>query len=124
MLQLLHDLAADVRRPSGPDNPLRQVIVNTHSSAVVAQTPEESLLVALSREDEDARGRYRKVELHPLPDTWRARAPDSLEPVPFGRLLAYLNPMLPRDFLSFPYRDKRRRVVDRDDVQQLFIPFQ
>lgn len=125
MLQLLHDLAADVRRPSGPDNPLRQVIVNTHSPAVVAQTPEESLLVALAREAEDAlHGRFHKVEFHPLPETWRARAPESLEPVPFGRLLAYLNPMLPKDFLSFPYRDKRRRVVDRDDVQQLFIPFQ
>lgn len=125
VLQLLADLAVDAERPVGPKNPLCQVVVNTHSPAVVAQVTEGSLLVALAREDEDDfQGRFQKVEFHPLPGTWRAEAPGSLEPVPFARLLAYLNPALPQDFLSYPHRDRRRRrVVDRDDVRQMMIPF-
>lgn len=123
MLQLLHDVAADVYRPAGADNPLRQVVVSTHSPAVVAQTPEDSLLVALAGDHGAGVGRSRQVELHPLPGTWRASAPGSPEPVAFDRLLAYLNPALPRGPLGYPYRRKRRRVVDRDDLQQLLIPF-
>lgn len=125
MLQLLSSLAADVGRQAGPKNPLRQVVVNTHSPAVVAQVTEGSLLVALARDDEDEyQGRFQKVEFHPLPGTWRAEAEGSLEPVPFGKLLSYLNPAVPQDFLGFPHRDRRkRRVVDRDDVRQLLIPF-
>ena len=124
MLQLLGSLTVDVDRPVTAANPLRQVIVNTHSPAVVAQVPEGSLLVALAREGEDDDlGRFQKVELHPLPGTWRAEAPGSLEPVPFARLLAYLNPAVPQDFLGLSRRQRRRRVVDRDDVQQLLIPF-
>jgi predicted ATPase len=46
ILDLLRDIAVDIEEPVGPDNPLRQVIVNTHSPAVVAQVPEDSLLVA------------------------------------------------------------------------------
>ena len=30
ILELLRDIAADTREPIGPDNPLRQIIVNTH----------------------------------------------------------------------------------------------
>lgn len=46
MLQLLQDIAVDVECPVGPDDLLRQVIVNTHSPAVVPQVPDASLLVA------------------------------------------------------------------------------
>ena len=34
ILQLLRDIAVETSEPAGPDNPLRQVIVNTHSPAV------------------------------------------------------------------------------------------
>src|SRR5262249_23318040 len=37
MLRLLQDIAVNVEEPVSPDNPLRQVIVNTHSPAVVMQ---------------------------------------------------------------------------------------
>lgn len=124
MLELLHGVAADVHQPAGDDNPLRQVIVNTHSPAVVAQVPEDSLLVALHRKDEDERlGTFRKVELHPLPDTWRAKIPGCPEPVPFDRLLAYLNPTVPAAARGVSDRDPRRRVMDREDVRQMLIPF-
>jgi predicted ATPase len=121
MLQLLQDLAVDVRRPLGGENPLRQVIVNTHSPAVVTQVPAASLLVALGGGGErPGLGRFRAVELHPLPDTWRAKAPGSLTSVALDELLAFLHPAAAWE------RGRRRRsgrVVDRDDVRQLFIPF-
>ena len=38
------DIAADTHEPAGEDNPLRQVIINTHSPAVVLlRVPDESL---------------------------------------------------------------------------------
>jgi len=51
MLQLLEDIAVDTSSELSPDNPLRQVIINTHSPAVVAQVPEDSLLVAELKEE-------------------------------------------------------------------------
>lgn len=50
MLRLLRDIPTDVEERVGPDNPLRQVIINTHSPAVVAQVPDDSLLVAEPQE--------------------------------------------------------------------------
>jgi predicted ATPase len=46
MVDLLQDLAVDVRAPIGEDNPLRQVIVNTHSPEVVKHVPRASLMHA------------------------------------------------------------------------------
>lgn len=46
MLRLLADLAVDADEPIGPDNPLRQVIINTHSPAVVSEVEDGDLLVA------------------------------------------------------------------------------
>src|SRR5579872_2831297 len=71
MLQLLRDIATDVDEPIGPGNPLRQVIVNTHSPAVVMQIPDDSLLVAESKETVRAGRRFQRVCFSCLPDTWR-----------------------------------------------------
>ena len=73
MLSLLQDIATDTQEPVGDDNPLRQVIVNTHSPAVVYQVPEDSLLVAESRETVKGGGeRFDRLSCSCLPGTWRA----------------------------------------------------
>lgn len=46
MVELVRDLAVDAHLPPGPDNPLRQVIVNTHSPAIVQLVGAEDLLMA------------------------------------------------------------------------------
>ena len=48
MIQLLNDLTTDVSASESEDqgNFIRQVIINTHSPAVVMQVPDDSLLVA------------------------------------------------------------------------------
>ena len=61
ILRLLQDIATDVNEPISPDNPLRQVIVNTHSPAVVAQMPEDSLLIAETVQAQRGQQTFNKV---------------------------------------------------------------
>jgi len=123
MLELLEGIAVDVNSESGEDNPLRQVIVNTHSPAVVQQVSDESLLVAELREKE--------VRFGCLKDTWRANLSD-VPTVSKGKLLAYLNPVgeaniTRHDLLSEIKSDiekgkvKKRRVIDREDLKQFLL---
>ena len=119
MLQLLQDIAIDPNEPVDETNPLRQVIVNTHSPAVVSEVPDTSLLVAESKEDILDGQRFKKVIFSFLSDTWRTKAPEKPSLVSKGKLMAYLNPASP----SQPDKKGRtKRVVDRDDLQML-LPF-
>ncbi|MFV0259399.1 MAG: AAA family ATPase [Acidimicrobiales bacterium] len=49
MVELIEDLAVDPGQAPAPDNPLRQIIINTHSPAVVQLVSREDLLVAVQR---------------------------------------------------------------------------
>ncbi len=132
MLILLQDIATDVNEAVGPENPLRQVIINTHSPSVVAQVPEDSLLVAELKETVHSGRRFKRVNFSPLPGTWREKAPEKISPVPKGKLMAYLNPVMPNgaesdlddepEYTSERQRIKMRRVVDRPDLQPL-LPY-
>jgi predicted ATPase len=137
MLRLLEDIATDVELPIGPDNPLRQVIINTHSPSVVKQVPETSLLVAESRELILGDQRVQAVSFCCLPNDWRTKrqGADSTRVCTKGKLLAYLNPELPPE----PEEQGtgqgkanggrlgngagRKRVIDRKDIQEL-LPFE
>ncbi|MCG8479535.1 MAG: AAA family ATPase [Spirochaetales bacterium] len=48
MVRLLRDIACDVTESVNEDNPLRQVIVNTHSPKLVRRVPNDSLLFVTS----------------------------------------------------------------------------
>lgn len=125
ILRLLQDIACDVESAVGADNPLRQVIVNTHSPAVVAQVPDDSLLLAESKEVFEDVVRFKNVCFSWLPDTWRSKMEPTVNPVPRGKLLAYLNPIGPPEQLfenegRKPGRKKPSpRVADREDLQPL-----
>jgi len=119
MLNLLQDIATDPDEPVDQTNPLRQVIVNTHSPAVVSEVPDGSLLVAENREDMRDGQRFKKVIFSCLPDTWRTKAPEKTAIVSKGRLMAYLNPASSPSTIRMP---RSRRVADRDDLQML-LPF-
>lgn len=117
MLQLLQDIPTDVNYPTGSDNPLRQVIVNTHSPAVVQQVPEDSLLIAELRNTVRQGQRFKSASFSYLPDTWRYKAqPDSGDHknlVSLGTLLVYLGQPHPEQH--------RKRVIDRQDLQLLLF---
>lgn len=94
ILQLLQEIAVDTNEPIGQDNPLRQVIINTHSPAVVQQVPEDSLLVAELREMVHESRRFKRVCFSYLPDTWRHKKNPNYPDAPTvskGNLLAYLS---------------------------------
>ncbi len=130
VLKLLRDIATDIDEPIGSDNPLRQVIVNTHSPAVVAQVPPESLIVAELKESRRGNQSFSRASFGYLADTWRQsrNADDVASVVPLGRLLSYLNPISPNGNYENSYASVRPlikkplRVVDRDDVKQLLLP--
>ncbi|MEH2244522.1 AAA family ATPase [Nostoc sp.] len=133
ILQLLQDIATDVDEPIGIDNPLRQVIINTHSPSVVMQVPDDSLLVAELKETVDLGKRFKRVSFACLPETWRQKDPEGMNDVPKNKLLAYLNPVVLGESepdsngkvgnlqQSKPTQPKKHRVVDRADLQ-LLIP--
>jgi predicted ATPase len=132
MLRLLRDIATDVNDPIGPDNPLRQVIINTHSPSVVSQVPDDSLLVAELKETIADGHEFQRVCFGPLPETWRQRTSNAGPPVSRGKLMTYLNPIVPdrtrkrrgqHRAVDDGERNGGVRVVDRDDLQMM-LPLQ
>jgi len=129
MLRLLKNLCVDVDEPAGKDNPLRQVIVNTHSPSVVALVEDNDLIVAEPREVVVEGKTCRAIGFSWLDNTWRAQQSPAARIVSRGALRAYLNPFAfsePLEEVAIPAgtgkRRKRRLVKDREDLQRL-LPF-
>ncbi|NUN63482.1 AAA family ATPase [Pseudanabaena biceps] len=123
ILKLLQSIATDVNEPVDIDNPLRQVIINTHSPAVVLQVPDDSLVIAELKEIVNNHKRYKGVRFSCLDNTWRTKD-ETTNIVAKGRLLGYLNPVASHEesntYSNESYKSKSKkktRVVDRDDIQ-------
>ena len=117
ILRLLKDIAVDLNQPVADDNPLRQIIINTHSPVVVQQVEDNDLLAAEFKGE--------GVSFSCLPDTWRTKSGTPI--VSRGIIGIYLNPsgaQMSEDLELRNTKGKtvRRRVIDRDDLQ-LFLPF-
>lgn len=137
MIQLLKDIAVDPNRPVGDDNPLRQMIVNTHSPAVVGQVEDDDLLGADQQEQVRGEQRFKAVVFRTLPNTWRAAGEDPHNLLPRAQLMAYLIPFKPpaddanvpetgNGTLPAPGRAPKKpvRVVDRPDIRQMMLLFE
>lgn len=115
MIELVRDLTVDVQSEVDRDNPMRQVIVNTHSPGVVACVPEDTLILADAVERVQDGRRERLLSLRGMPGTWRSAEGDQTSLTP---LMSYLAPPAQR-----PAPDHRlggsKRVIDRNDVRQL-----
>ncbi len=124
LLDLLQAIAMDTRYPIEEGNPLRQVIISTHSPSVVMRVPDDSLVVAELWPSHDDRGRFKRARFRGLANTWRDPVPgrDSLA---LGTLLTYLNP---EGYRPLPEPDPERdpgsetRVMDRSDVRRMLSP--
>jgi len=78
---------ADIGQTLGGDNPLRQVIINTHSPVVVSSLDINDLLMArLVRQKGISRTVFECVE-----DSWRAKLDPPAAAIPLGTLLAYVS---------------------------------
>ncbi|WP_017624918.1 AAA family ATPase [Nocardiopsis chromatogenes] len=90
MVELVRDLAVDPTDVPGPDNPFRQVLVNTHSPGVIRLVSPEDLLFADSVSVRSPEGRTtRALRLRPMADTWRGRS-DRKSSVTRADILVYL----------------------------------
>jgi predicted ATPase len=72
MVDLVRDLAVGPEEAPGPDNPLRQVIVNTHSPLFVRKQRDDDLVVALTSTVSRGGHAATTVGLHPMVGSWRA----------------------------------------------------
>lgn len=72
MVTLLRDLAVDPQEVPDGDNPLRQVIVNTHSPRFVKFQNDNDMLVALPRSVVIDRRSVQTIKFAPMWNSWRA----------------------------------------------------
>jgi len=116
MLRLLRDIVVDPELPIGDDNPLRQVIINTHSPVVVVQVPDDTLIFVVP-EQRVVKGRIIKgVSFSSLSKTWRAEARPRYV-IAKGKALAFLQPVAEQGNPKRKGADQR--VIDREDIVQL-----
>lgn len=88
MVELVRDLAVDPQHAPGLDNPLRQVVVNTHSPTFVELQQREDLLLATRQSHRMGGSVAHGLSLRPLADTWRCTEED--RGVGVGQIIAYL----------------------------------
>lgn len=125
MVSLLQSLAVRTDEEVSPDNPLRQVIVNTHSPLIVKEVPAESLVVAVPYRLPERLGGSQIVRFQCLPNTWRCAASSIIETVSMGELMAYLEGLTgDRRRPDTPTRRHRRpRVIDAVEEYQQRLEF-
>ncbi|MDY7576234.1 AAA family ATPase [Actimicrobium sp. CCI2.3] len=86
IVDLLYQMAVDTKERICDDNPLRQIIINTHSPLVVQHIAAEDIIVSQAYyKGGAALSVFKSVE-----NTWRSKN-STLPPVGFGVLMDYLN---------------------------------
>lgn len=124
LLGVLQAIAMDTTYPIEEGNPLRQVIISTHSPSVVMQVPGDSLVLAELRDTVREGKRFKRAHFSGLADTWRDPV-RSMKSLPLGALLDFL---VPEGYRPLPRPDPERnpedetRVMDRADVRRMLSP--
>lgn len=72
ILELLKEMAVDTESPIDPSNPLRQIIINTHSPIVVKNLTPDELLVAVSIR----KGGGNYTQFGAITNSWRLADPE------------------------------------------------
>ncbi|MFA5328147.1 MAG: ATP-binding protein [Prolixibacteraceae bacterium] len=95
MVELLEGMATDTEFPVDEDNPLRQVIINTHSPSVVSAVGDESLYLAKSKEnfDEEFCKKITHTSFSALKNTWKTNY-ELAETTSLGEISTYLDKVL------------------------------
>jgi len=128
VLKLLQDIATNPKRPVGPDNPLRQIIINTHSPVILNQVPADNLLFAELKESERSSLRFKGACFSCLPDTWRKKAFPESDTVSKDKLFSYLKSIFPAEEQSLDISPKSKQkksesTDDRPDLQMRLPSF-
>jgi len=98
IVELLRDISVDPDSPVDEDNPLRQVVINTHSPEVFQNCDPRTELVFLDEVSinvDNQEGRVAAV--HAPEPSWRVELRDGTTPMARGRMGAYLGQAAPRE---------------------------
>lgn len=90
IVKLIRDIAVDPKYRVGPDNALRQVMVNTHSPDVVQNVDRNDLVYIDSQRLSKGNMVGRVAVVSIPPNTWRAKLPGQSPSTAPGQLRAYL----------------------------------
>lgn len=90
MVDLVRGLAVDPMDEPGPTNPLRQVLVNTHSPAFVQYQHADDVLLAMPTRINHHGQRMTTLRLSPLAGTWRAD-PDNVSAISRATISDFLS---------------------------------
>jgi predicted ATPase len=92
MVELLEGMATNTDYPVDEDNPLRQVIINTHSPGVVSAVRDESLYLAKNKESfhEEFNKKITYTSFSALKNTWKTNNSLS-QTTSLGEITAYLD---------------------------------
>jgi predicted ATPase len=107
LLKLLRESAVDVDRPVDPDNPLRQVIITTHSPIVLSQIPGDCLIVTDVAEMTVNGRKLNTSRYCSLSNTWRHNQQEDTFSIKSDEL-----PITP-DLLHGKHNDERRKKACR-----------
>jgi predicted ATPase len=90
IVELLNEMAVDPELAIGPDNPLRQIIINTHSPLVIQRLQTDNIIVTQAYKRDGAL----LSTFSPIIGTWRTNVAPELnfekKSVTFGALIDYL----------------------------------
>lgn len=131
MVSLLESMATDTHYEVNTNNPLRQVIINTHSPIVVSNAPDESLYLAKAKEiyDEAFMRKISYTGFAALSNTWKTKEA-GIETITLGDVYAYLDKTEtepetthqanePETAYKTTQSGARRRKTVKENIQQL-----
>ncbi|MEM9835287.1 MAG: AAA family ATPase [Bacteroidota bacterium] len=123
IIDLLRNIPVDPFDDEIEYNPLRQVVVNTHSPGVIVEIPDSSLVYVESREFVKGGKRFKGTTIRALEKTWRTEK-GATEKISRGKLMSYLNP----NHNSYRYSELEKpsikKVKEREDLQILMFDHQ
>jgi predicted ATPase len=98
IVRLLRDISVDTDHPVDEDNPLRQMVINTHSPEVFQNCDPRSELVFIDEVSITQEGQEGRVAAVRAPEpSWRIECNDGTMPMARGRMGAYLGQAAPRE---------------------------
>lgn len=114
IIELLKALAVDAMEPVDATNPMRQVIINTHSPLVVEELEEDELIFLISQSSRFLGRVQTSTRAACLSGTWR----EAIQPtISRGEILKYLSPTRPPD------QDASHTLIkSRPEIRELLFP--
>jgi predicted ATPase len=136
MVELLIDMATDTEFAIDNENPLRQVIINTHSPIVVSGVDISTLYLAKNKEVtiEKFNKKIKCTGFAALPNTWRTEGENPLaEKTSIGEIMQYLDGIIRieeeidktmEDITSITNKSKNKQKTVREYLGQFSLDFQ